>query len=58
MKQFDSVIVRHSFPNKYDQAPCGTLCHVYIDESTYEVYKQMSSNEERPDWVYLETITP
>jgi hypothetical protein len=53
MKQ-PQVIIRHSEPNKYDQAPYGTYCRV-IEEKWIHTYVQHSEDEDNPKWVHYES---
>jgi len=46
-------IYRHGAPSKLDIAPLGTKCYVLINNWNYEVYEQISHNEESPQWLYL-----
>ena len=48
-------LVRHSAPNKYDQAPFGTKCYVYVTDVEREVYIQRSKQENDPNWEYALT---
>lgn len=51
------MIIRHSKPSKLDQACFGTECKVVTTLSKeYDIYRQMSMNEENPLWVYIETV--
>lgn len=53
MKQ-PQFIIRHSEPNKYDQAPYGTYCRV-IEEKWIHTYVQYSEDEDNPKWVHYES---
>lgn len=45
------LIIRHSKPTKYDQAPQGTVCKVVqVLSAEYTLYRQISSDEENPCW--------
>ena len=44
------IIYRRSAPTRYDHAQKGTQCRVPVDEKTYALYIQRSSNEECPIW--------
>jgi hypothetical protein len=47
------VLIRHSPPTKLDHAPFGTKCHVVCSlEATYDVYVQMSQQEDNPVWEF------
>ncbi len=48
------VLIRHSRPNKYDQAPYGALCKVISDHKESETYKQTSNDPDCPIWEYVE----
>lgn len=48
------VLIRHSKPNKYDQAPLHSLCKVIIDHKESGLYKQISQDEDNPIWESLE----
>lgn len=50
-------LIRHSKPNKYDQAPQGSLCKVVTAlSSEYDIYEQISSNTDEPVWELIETF--
>lgn len=46
-------IYRHGTPNKYDCAPFGTKCYVLVGNWIYEVYEQISHDENNPEWIYI-----
>lgn len=48
------MIVRHGPPSNIDTAPYGTLCKVANSTNKVEIYKQMSHDEELPNWVLIE----
>lgn len=56
--QMPNVIVRHSFPNQFDQAPHETLCKVVqnslISETIY--FRQSSTDESRPCWTQIDEV--
>jgi hypothetical protein len=39
-------IVRHTIPSKYDSAEFGTLCQANYDDTSFELYIQLSHTEE------------
>lgn len=46
-----NMLIRHGEPSNLDQAPYGTLCKsVKTLCDTFEVYVQISENEEIPCW--------
>lgn len=49
------MIIRQSEPSKYDQSPFGTVCKCMIDREhdTFEVYVQLSANEDIPRWDFV-----
>lgn len=50
-------LIRNGKPNKYDQAPQGSLCKVITALSgEYDIYKQISSNTDDPIWELIETF--
>jgi len=52
----ESRIFRYGAPGKLDTAPFGTECYVaqVNKPNEYEVYKQYSTNEEDPNWIFVE----
>lgn len=52
------VLIRHSKPTKYDQAPQGSTCKVLkVLCVEYELYKQISSDDENPYWELIGTFS-
>lgn len=51
--QSPKIILRYSQPNKYDEAPYGTLCHVKTGpkEDDFDAYLQVRDNNEPPQWI-------
>ena len=47
------IIKRFSEPNQFDHAPKGTLCYVLLDSTTYDIYRQRSDDDTRPDWHHV-----
>lgn len=43
-------IHRFSNPNKFDQLPYGTELLVTKDKNTYELFKQVSMDNDKPCW--------
>lgn len=50
-------IIRHGPPNEYDQASQGSECWIITDMGA-DIYLQKSPDEEKPDWMYMQTIKP
>jgi hypothetical protein len=50
-----SIMKRYSIPNKFDHAEYKTICHV-MNNDVYDVYMQMSHHEDRPEWLYIESV--
>ena len=48
------MIVRHGPPSKIDTAPMGTLCKVSNSTNKVEIYKQISNDENDPNWILIE----
>lgn len=51
MNAFDKPLIRYGNPNKYDQAPKGTELLVIKGRDNYELYQQISKDQDNPDWV-------
>lgn len=51
------MLIRYGEPNKYDQAPRGTQCCVFLSESKKEYYVQLNDDEENPRWERVEFIS-
>jgi len=49
-------LVRHSAPNKFDQAPLGTECVVMKENGKIDLYIQKSSDENNPEWMFMDSI--
>ena len=45
-----TAIVRHSTPHKYDQLPFGTELVVIKGKSSFELYQQVSKDQDNPHW--------
>jgi len=50
------MLIRHSPPGKYDHAPSGTMCAVLKRGEQFELFVQMSQNEEEPRWEQTEFV--
>jgi hypothetical protein len=50
------MLIRHSEPNKYDQAPYGTQLCVKLTDDELEYYIQLSNDEENPRWEKFDTL--
>ncbi len=50
------MLQRFSEPHKFDMAPKGTRLRVDHGE-TFDVYIQISDNEEQPKWQLIDTFT-
>jgi hypothetical protein len=48
------ILIRYSPPNRYDEAPFNTECKV-TREDEYDLYRQVSKNEYRPQWELMGT---
>lgn len=48
------MIVRYGPPSKIDTAPLGTLCKVSNSSNKIEIYKQISNDENDPNWILIE----
>lgn len=48
------MIVRYGPPSKIDTAPVGTLCKVSNSSNKIEIYKQISNDENDPNWILIE----
>jgi len=51
-----TILQRRSIPNKFDHAQHKTICHVIQNNGNCDVYMQMSHNEDKPEWLYIESI--
>ena len=49
----DNITVRYTIPGRFDNAPWSTLCKVMGEGDIYELYIQISRDDEHPDWVKL-----
>jgi hypothetical protein len=49
----EKVIIRHARPNEYDHAEQGTECRVMWPDGAYEMYIQMSSSSDNPQWLFM-----
>jgi hypothetical protein len=51
-------IIRHSPPSSLDQNAYGTVCKVIEHrDDNYDIYLQVSENEEIPKWEFLGSYT-
>jgi hypothetical protein len=53
------LIIRHSKPSKHDVCCYGSVCKslkVHSDE--FDIYVQMSENQDNPNWEKAGTFTP
>jgi hypothetical protein len=51
------MLIRHSPPGKLDHAAYGTQCKVVTSLSgDYDLYQQISMQEEDPVWEFMEAI--
>jgi hypothetical protein len=50
-----SKIFRYGEPGKLDTAKIGTECWIVTNKELdeYDVYQQVSTNEENPNWIYI-----
>lgn len=44
------ILLRHSQPNSYDHAPLKTYCKVIKADESFDLYIQLSGDEENPIW--------
>jgi len=49
------VIIKYSIPNRYDLAPCGSLCKV-VGDNAEEIYIQTSKDQDHANWQKIGTI--
>lgn len=58
INQQPDKIFRFGAPSKMDTAKTGTHCYVAQVNKPYEyeVYQQCSSNEEEPNWIFVDYI--
>lgn len=47
------MIVRYGPPGKLDISPAGTFCKVSIPGNKVEIYRQISNDEDSPNWIFL-----
>lgn len=53
-----TIIERYGSPNILDQSPYGTVCKVSNhNKDTYDIYVQVSADEESPEWEHLGYFT-
>lgn len=48
------MIIRYGPPSKMDHAPFGVLCKVKNSSDKVEIYKQISHDEENPNWILID----
>jgi hypothetical protein len=53
MKNNKDWLYRSSIPRKYDLAPLGTICCVFIDKISFEIFCQISKDEDHPQWTLI-----
>lgn len=46
-------MIRYSHPTKYDLAPYGTMWRAIGDEGRFELYIQVSDDQDNPTWVSI-----
>jgi hypothetical protein len=49
------IIYRYAPPNRYDQAPFGTLCKVAVEPNKQLLYIQNSNDAENPKWEIIDS---
>ncbi len=49
-EKYQSALIRHSAPHKYDQLPFGTELVVIKGKNSIELYQQVSKDQENPQW--------
>jgi len=55
----ENMLLRSGEPSKYDEAPYGTLCKTAKTlGDTFEIYVQLSLNEESPRWERVGVFSP
>ncbi len=47
------MITRYGAPSKLDMAPIGTFCKVSIPGNKVEIYRQISNDEDCPNWIFI-----
>lgn len=47
------TLIRRSEPTKFDLAPYGTQYKVFDNHDNYDLYLQLSYNEDEPNWELL-----
>lgn len=52
----NKLIHRTGKPNKNDQLPFGTICKSFSTEDSYDIYKQVSKDENKPVWEFITNI--
>lgn len=55
LSSMPTTLNRYGQPSPLDQAPFGTHCKV-IKQKEFEIYVQMSHNEEYPNWIIVGTF--
>lgn len=48
------ILIRYSAPTKLDTAPMNSICEVTSQSGEKQRYKQLSQNEEEPNWQLIE----
>lgn len=48
-----AILIRYSQPNNMDQAAYGTFIKVKRYDGCIDVYRQLSHDEEQPDWIHV-----
>jgi len=47
------IVTRFGEPSKMDTAKFGTICRVSCTPESFDIYLQISHNEEDPNWTYM-----
>lgn len=47
------IVTRFGEPGKMDTAQFGTICRVSSTPETFDIYLQISHDEEEPNWTYM-----
>lgn len=50
-----AIVTRFGAPGKMDTAPFGTACRVSSAPEAFDIYLQISHDEEEPNWTFIGT---
>lgn len=51
------IVTRFGEPSKMDTAKFGTMCRVSSNPESFDIYLQISHDEESPNWTYMGTYS-